>query len=65
MNFATLSEFFVILWSGSLDDTSMELLTFADGKQLTPLPFHGYGETYGMIKGSKTLEALEKSKLTL
>ena len=41
MNFATLQDFFVILWSGNLDDTRMELLTFENEKQLTPLAFHG------------------------
>ena len=41
MDFITLNDYFMILWSGSLDDTRMQLVTVEDGVELTPLNFHG------------------------
>jgi len=41
MVYTSLEDFFMILWSGNLDDTRMELLTFVNGVQLDPLQFQG------------------------
>ena len=65
MDFLTLNDYFMILWSGCLDDTRMQLVTVADGVELTPLNFHGlvpyllFHSSYGfcvLINDSRLLQ---------
>lgn len=41
MQFDTLNDYTVVLWSGCLDETKMQLLTHRDGEAGVPLDFHG------------------------
>jgi len=41
MDFATLKDYFMILWSGNLDDTRMELHTCSEGRMVKQVVFHG------------------------